>query len=831
MNKTLWQAAILSSSALVAIGACITPAQAQIAPVKGAPADASASEGTVEIVVSARRKDELLQDVPLTVNAVTAAQVQKLNLRDFKDIATIVPGLTLTPSADPTAPTSQLRGVNYNVNNSGNAGTIQFYLNESPVPAANLFQSLYDVGQVEVLRGPQGTLRGVASPSGSITVTTMKPKLDEFGGTFYATVNNIGGINGNGAVNIPIIRDILAVRLAGVVDDNEANRVRSINNPSFAPYSRSRGERASVLFEPTGTLQIAGTYQHYLNKTAFFDPVESASIADPTLAPSGTLITAGSRQAAENTPRNVRADYSLYNLTARWEVAGQKLDYVGGWTRLHARAQSPLDVGGVFSPRSAVLIAGAVPGSLFITDPNTDPATNPTLANFGQLTDVLVKSESHEFRVSNEARVFGFLDYVVGGLINRQTSFDNPLIAKVPLFGLPAAFVPAVCGIPAASQPVSPIGTYCFGGLNDIFDSRNLEKSVFGNLTAHIGDATEISGGLRYIHNNASSATSGSVPLPTLNDTAHATIYSATVKHRFNPHLMVYASTGSSFRVPPNTNPIIFGLSGAYSLASDPFLSALFQKPIHEKSKSYEIGAKTDWFDHTLQLDLTYYHQDFTNFIYSGSPVQYRDGLSPVPHNPGPTSSGVTVPVPAKVDGIEAEYAFRPSANFSVEGTLSYALAKITGGLIPCPPTASSPLTQTNLLNFCSGKGLRAGPSAPFSATVQAEYTRPVTSHVDAFVRGQLTFYGASQSDPLNAIDDIKAYAPVNLFLGVHDADNGWEITAYSKNIFNVQRVLSRDLLAAQVSSTFAIPSDYRAIRTTAPREFGIILHYAFGSR
>jgi iron complex outermembrane recepter protein len=109
---------------------------------------------------------------------------------------------------------STVRGVNFDTNSSGSNATVQFYLNDAVISAGFLQQTMFDVGQIEVLRGPQGTLRGIAAPSGSITVTTRRPDLNEFGGYVTGTVNTIGGINANGAVNVPVIKDILAVRVA-----------------------------------------------------------------------------------------------------------------------------------------------------------------------------------------------------------------------------------------------------------------------------------------------------------------------------------------------------------------------------------------------------------------------------------------------------------------------------------------------------------------------------------------------------------------------------------------------------------------------------------------
>src|SRR5438128_1175198 len=105
-----------------------------------------------------------------------------------------------------------------------------------------------------------------ANPSGSMTVVTRKPDLNEIGGYATATGNSIGGLNVNGAVNVPVIKDVLAVRAAGIFNDDEGTRVRSINNPTH-PFVHQRGERVTVRFDPFDGLDIIGTYQHLLTKT------------------------------------------------------------------------------------------------------------------------------------------------------------------------------------------------------------------------------------------------------------------------------------------------------------------------------------------------------------------------------------------------------------------------------------------------------------------------------------------------------------------------------------------------------------------------------------
>jgi iron complex outermembrane receptor protein len=787
----------------VSVLALSTPALAQQDSTAGdnAATTAGSNEAVAsgDIIVTARRREESAQDVPLVVNAVPAASLEKLNIRDFKDVATLVPGLQLLPANDGVAPVATLRGVNFDTNNSGSNATVQFYLNDAVISAGFLLQTMFDVGQIEVLRGPQGTLRGIAAPSGSITVTTRRPDLDEVGGYVTGTVNSIGGINANGAVNVPVIKDVLAVRVAGIVNDDEGTRVHSINNPDANPYNHGRGERVTVRFDPIDSIDIVGQYQHFLNKGQFFDQVESANLALGTPVV-GTRIDPFDREAVQNAPRTIRQDYNVWNIQAQWKFAGQKLNYVGGWANQDIHSQYRDDQGDAF-------------GAGYPGDAAADPVTAPNLQNYGQLTHTRSQQYSHELRLSSDERVFGMFDYVIGGLINRLNS-PTDLIINTPIF----------LGTPTPQVGATPSNFLLMHPTAISLSNRTLERSVYGNVTLHLGDATEISGGLRYIHFNFRSSL-----LPTEFDD-HATVYSASIKHRFNENIMAYASTGSSWRVGAGTNGIILGSTGntAYS---DPALAAILGVT-PEKSKSYEVGVKTDWLNRRLHLNVTYYHQNFKNYIFS-SPVVAIQNFNGTTYTPSLTRSGLGVGVPVKVDGVEGDFAFAPNEHFNIGIQASYSLGKIKNGLVPCGTTPPTPPQQ---VNFCS-VNQRSGLTAPFSASAQAEYTRQAFGDADGFLRGQVSYQGDSQNDPTNPYDDVKAYGLVNLFVGLRDHDGAWEVSAYAKNIFDTQRVLSRlesPYLGSYATATGgggALVSNYRGITVTQPREFGLTARFAFGSR
>jgi iron complex outermembrane receptor protein len=839
--------------------ALATPAMAQDVPPA---AEDQAVAGGEEIVVQARRRGESVQDVPQVVNAVTSQELAKLNLKELKDVASVVPGLTLTPGANGIGGVATLRGVNFDVNASGNNGTVEFYLNDAPISAQIVLQSMFDIGQIEVLRGPQGTLRGRASPSGSITITTKKPDLNEFGGYIDSTVNNIGGVNMNGALNVPIIQGVLALRVAGLFDDNELNRVHSVNSPTIDPYSKTRSERVSLRFAPTDTIDIIGSYQHFNNHSQVFDQVESASYADRSITnPGPVAIAPGDRLAVEDFPRQFTEKYNIYNLQAEWRFSGLKLNYVGSWTDNDTVTRDPNDKGDYFTPAFG---GNAVASN----DPfSTGFATVPNLQNAAQFTDSESHQRSHELRLSSDERLFGMVDFVVGGLYNTLKPPFN-LWSQTPLFLTVPESVAVLPGGNFTAQPTGFPMSIGFANSN-IVQSQSTESkelSLFGNVTVHITDATEISGGLRYINYKNQSAKTIQVsplapPAPlgvAINEEFNPVIYSASIKHRFNDDFMVYASTGSSWRASAQTNGIID--------RDDQFPSGVMLDLLHlppETSKSYELGFKSTWWDKRATLNVSYYHQDFKNYFYSSRNVQIAqrignpDGIignaddvyQLVVANPALAAN-----VPVKVDGIEADFSIEPARGLTFGGTVSYSKSKIKNGVIPCNIPGGAASAQ-ELLAFTGGEQVNtctvnysAGNDAPFQFSLQGEYDRAINDQLDGFVRGLMNFKGDSENDPANSLDRVSMYAPVSFFAGVRSKD-GWELTAFIKNAFNTQRVLTRDadplaqnvvfLDATKVQSDpahaslggFPQVTPYRLITTTAPQEFGLNFRYSFGSR
>lgn len=834
-------------SAIVAGSCCWAIASTPNAYAQTAPTGESASSDFLgEIIVTARRKAELLQDVPQTVTAVTAAEIQNLNILTMQDITQVVSGLQIAGGALGAA--ESVRGVTSNQTSQVPALTLGHYINDVPISnTVTFYQGLYDVGQVEVLKGPQGTTRGIATPGGAITLTTRRADLEEMGGFADVTVTNRSAHNTQAAIDFPIIAEKLAIRVAGLEDENEGNAVRSVNSP-ISPDSKTDSARVSVRFEPTDSIAANLMYEYlYRRDVALGSGVYgTGSPGGPDASPNynGPPIGMYDRKTAATVPSIGKTEINLLTGQLDWAFAGQKLSYVGSLSDFALKTTGE--------------------------DGNGNSAEANTLPNirtgfFQHITD---HASTHELRLSSDERVAGLFDYVVGAY-HSDESF-GVVVNNGPTVVLPGFFGPP------GSTP-SPFTTNTRFA-EDIFitvPSNRAETSFFGNLTTHLGDNLEVSAGTRHLHltNTASNSLSFlpgyaaaalpaaacagaggqfgatyagvcDVPVPGFafpsapgtSASNQAWIYDVSVSYHLTPDFMPYVHIGSSF-LPGGSVA-----SGITNAANDPVLSGL-ETLQPEKSTSYEGGFKWSFLNHRARLNADYYHQVYKDFYYSSPFNTYYD--TGVPGANRVQTHAFTSNVPAKIDGFDIELGMSVTEKWSVDGNFSYAKGRLAGQ-IPCnsigfngipdlivPPSDGSTFVA-------AGKRIALCPSNASTSTVplwnlnlQSEYDVPVTGQVDAFIRGLFTLQPRNPNSSQNYV--VPAYDMLNLYLGVHDPSRHWEVDVFGKNITNTVKVLAlgsnpiQPYLPGNTLPLFG-PSGYTAVSLTPRREFGINVRYTFGA-
>src|SRR4051812_10666310 len=225
-----------------------------------------------EIIVTANKVAEPVQKVPETINVVTGTTLNDLHIQSIQEVATLVGGLSLTRTS-PSEQSISLRGIKMpsQGGSGGTTNTVEAYLNDAPISVVDVFTTPFDLNQIEVLRGPQGTLRGRPSPSGALTLTTQRGSFTEYNGYAEATGSNHNGQNVQAAVGGPI-NDTLAFRVAGVYDNNDGTQVKDIFNGRHN-YATVWAGRTTLTWKPIEKLQFDVMQQYIHDDRDFYRQV------------------------------------------------------------------------------------------------------------------------------------------------------------------------------------------------------------------------------------------------------------------------------------------------------------------------------------------------------------------------------------------------------------------------------------------------------------------------------------------------------------------------------------------------------------------------------
>jgi iron complex outermembrane receptor protein len=819
------------------------------------PAPTSASEtapGLEEVIVTARRKNELLQDVPQTVTPVTAAQLENYNFQDLKDISQVVPSLQIVPGGNRSLDSNSFRGVSFQPA-TGTQNTLGFYINDTFVTNNFVTTSLFDVGQIELLSGPQGTLRGEPSPSGSLTITTRRPDLENFGGYVTGTAETYGQTNANAAVNLPIIAGKLAVRVSGLEDDNDLDGVDSVNS-SYHPYSHTYAGRISVRAEPIDAIETNLVYQNM-----YWQQAQFAQVAGPG-APGGVNPNApanydGPPLTAQDFRGTAAVPNTLWNHSDIWMgqidwhlPSSQKLSYNGSYWKYADNNGNGALTGN----------AGQIPG---MTGLNNIPRV-PEQFDTPSTTQ---RVQTHELRISSETPAWGFMDYTAGAFFKHTQN-------EVEVVQL-ASFLPGSFGSPLGlPNPFIYNNQYTLQ-LQINSPSEEKETSEFANLTFHLPKDTELSIGGRHISYSKNGSIEGTLlpdgvfaalppaalglPAGTPCSALHAGstypgtcdlpaslilgghltalpftpqnledntwIYNVSLSHKLTPDLLIYANVGSSWR--PGAAAV-----GINNAANDPTLAAL-QQVKSESSVDYETGFKWSFLENRGRLNVGYFHQKFENFIFNGVPVQYladngaQTTLSQFSFTSNPD---------AVLNGVNVDTGFKITRQWSVDLNATYTNGHLTGSQIPCnPPGGSFPPTAPPPYIFLCGSDASISIAPNFSSSLTTDYYVPITSRIEAFVRGLYSYYGRNSN--VDTVYVAPAYGILNLYAGLRSPDGAWQGSIFAKNALNAKPQLSSGIGnpaidVGGVSGMFG-SSGYFGTSIAPRQELGVTFTYSFGSR
>ncbi|NQX89797.1 MAG: TonB-dependent receptor plug domain-containing protein, partial [Halioglobus sp.] len=223
---------------------------------------AVAQQALEEIVVSARKVDETSQTVPISMSVLTKERIQSINAFDFTEIDRIVPSLQLGANS-PASATLKIRNVGPDFFALAFPAAVAVYVDGVPqAQPGTVFSTMLDISRIEVLNGPQGTLYGKNAPAGLISIYTNNPSMNEFGGYLTSSYSSWDTTNNMAAVDIPLLEDKLAMRLAGMYARSDGYMDNAVPGVNEANGKDHKAVRAKMLWQPNDSIELLFSYYH-----------------------------------------------------------------------------------------------------------------------------------------------------------------------------------------------------------------------------------------------------------------------------------------------------------------------------------------------------------------------------------------------------------------------------------------------------------------------------------------------------------------------------------------------------------------------------------------
>jgi iron complex outermembrane recepter protein len=782
---------LATASAMPAVAQAQQAAAGQPQVATGPAAGAAGGGGLEEIVVTATRRESNLQSTPIAVTAMDAQTIADLQPRTLQDIAMMVPNFSANKQNGFNAAAFAMRGV-------GNTDIIVY--DEAPVAVIvddfvmpsveSQMLDPFDVQDIEVLRGPQGTLFGKNTTGGAVVVKTKPPVLDETSVDTEGGAGSYNEFNAKGALNIPLIDNQVAMRLVAA-EEREAGWMRNgasntINGTTYTGDGQRVGgtdvftARAKILWQPNDNFKALFTYEMLTDRSQTPAAVNLTPTNDapgtttpyfvlaglglPGYTGSNPLSAAGvdNRNGFLINEQNGQGvDASGYHLNMDWSIDPGTFTWVQGYRSQDSALAS--DYTGVVGPVS-------------IFDANRADRRN---------------TWQEELRFASKE--IGNWNYVAGAFFQHDnTTFCvAQLLGIYDLLGAPA---------PAGLQP---------GGYNNnpqVLCNEQTEKSaaLYGETNYKFTDATTLTVGARLTQDSKdwigrqqvfvqqlASPTGAIVPGFTyqqLGSLLNASNFSAypygvvtdshrwtqptyrvTLSHQFDRDLFGYINFSHGFKAGGYNDQV--GTSGA------PISNAEKQPTDPEKVNSYEVGMKSELFDHRVRLNEALFLAKYIDLI--------RQVVEPVTNANGQA---------------DEETLFANAASMTAYGIENELTAQLADGLVLRVPfsfqhceygafdTLNAAGTATVNLS-----GLPVNRCPAVTATVDLSYTMSVAATGGTVVLDLNDNYVSKNLDTYSIAEPYESYtqtyAQARALLGAsvtyNGANNRWFARVYGRNLTN----------------------------------------------
>ena len=745
-------------------------------------------ESLREIIVTARKRAENVQDVPQDIEVFGAQEIKNLRIERIEDFATLAPSMSMI-STGPGGQRIFIRGVsdgsapNYGYSNLSTTGFLVDDLSFSyygHTPDLHL----YDVERIEILNGPQGTLFGPSALSGAVRIITKKPDPSAFAAGVDVNSGKIEGGGNNssyeGYANIPLVEGHSALRLSaysvrdgGYIDNVLASRqwLNGVTSDNAAWAGRNQntrhtvGGRAAVLqnLSDNWRVTLTGYFQNQNFRGSWDD--------DPT--------NVGPHRLKRFSPAGGYTDGRFLDLHVDGDVGIGDLIYVAGYSL--QRNRHLYDFSEYVQYAS---FASSIQANTCVTDPASGPGDHGCKAPYmyGDVSGE-IKRTSHELRLVSKAD--GRLHWTVGAYWEKtQDPYSgNEHLPNINFNGEPAQYHIGYYGNVATPTP------------GEFYSSRAasdyLSVSEFADLTVDIDARWSIEAGVEHYRAYGTDAIDyaalfAQARVPRYDSySSHKTNYKAGINFKPRVHTLLYFAFAQGFR------------DGGINLtANNPTIPSTYEP---DTLNNFELGFKTDAFHGRLVFSTAAYDMEWRGYQVS----------VPIPTAPYAFNANIG---DARIRGLESSIEVRPMEGLDLSATVNYNDARLKSNSFQSPSFFALP-----------GERLPEAPLLNFNAI--ARYERHVAQSLLAFAQTDIAHKSSMWNDGRVDVRILQpAYTLANMRFGVSDPLGSWRAEAYVTNVANKRAVIYSD-----ITGYAYFPGHSNPEVAAPPRTFGLHLSYHWG--
>ena len=747
--------------------------------------DAFAQNNAIEeVIVSAEKRNESLQDVSISVTALTEDVLETKNITDFVGLSAIAPGVTVAKNEGYKTIIS-IRGVGDETNqNAIAAPSVALHMDGIFIASKfSLRTDFIDLERIEVLRGPQGTLFGQNSTGGTINVISQKPSFDETKGKIDLAIGNYGLTKFRGAVNIPL-SDKVATRMSVVSTDRDGFSKNILNNQDLDDANHT-SLRSDWFFDisDTTSLRVFGQFFDANNNGAAMKGLD-----DPTPNP---------RKLAQDSA----SDYQLSS-----EIIAAILNVELGFADLKILASSQED--DIYVSRDNdrhnfgdVHGSGPLEGIPYIA------------AEYRPETSVVETTTFEVNLISNEP-INEKIDWIIGALY-----FDHEIanaiyevkdVNNIKLLDqMDGAFTPYVHAPICATNPFEGI---CFaaydaelGFVSEAYPTRE-SFSVYGQATYNAQDNMRYIFGMRYTEDSFSSDVTNFFGLQTylIEDEIDEKTGKFAIEYDVDGDTMVYASYTKGFK--PGGSNLTFGWpeDDEQNFGAQPAPQLIYPLFKSEIIDAFELGLKTDLMEGRMRANVSAFMYDYENLQFqSTDPDVYRGGVANIPES--------------EMSGVELELIGILSDSLSMDLRISTLDTEITADYEALDNIKSElyffgeePQRYALRENI---KGNRLAKSPEFTANFGLQYNGELKSGIPLRATAEVIHRGDFQQRVFNSpfVDQVDSYTVVNLTTSI-------EISETSGVDFMILNASDKDGVNSAMTDVFGVAGT--GIELIPPRQF-----------